>query len=308
MLKSCCVALAVVLAAPAFAEPAEQWSEATVVVSAQLGGPALWRLKKGNSEVIVIGVLPVFPKTLAWKTRRVENALKGANALITPPAGKAGVGDVLSLMRMKGLPKDQDLKSVLPADLYNRYERTAARAGVSTRAFQHDKPVWAGARLRQDVLSRQNLTSEEPVQTISRLARRQDVPVRVAARYRLSPVLKDVNAMDAAAGRTCLSRTLDDIDFDLDRAPKAAAAWVAGDVRTLLANYHGSALMDCLEGSGKGAALMERATDDAVDAISDALAVPGKTVAVLPLAPLLRKGGALDRLRAQGVAITTPNY
>ncbi len=308
MLKSFSVALMVLFAAPAFAEPPEQWSESTVIVQGQLGGPALWRLKKGNSEVIVIGVLPVFPKNLAWKTRRIENALKGANALITPPAGKAGIGDMLSLMRMKGLPNGQDLRSVLPADLYRRYEATGARAGVSTRPFQHDKPVWAGARLRQDVLGHQNLTSEEPVQTISRLARRHDVPVRVAARYRLAPVLKDVNAMDAAASRMCLSRTLDDIDFDLDRAPKAAAAWAAGDMKTVLANYHGSALVDCLDGSGKGAALMEQAADDAVDAITDALAAPGKTVAVLPLAPLLRKGGALDRLRAQGVVITTPNY
>jgi uncharacterized protein YbaP (TraB family) len=308
MLKSCVPALMVAIAAPATAQTAEQWTDTPVIVSAQLSGPALWRLKKGNSEVIVIGVLPVFPKNLGWKTRRVENALKGARALITPPAGKAGIGDMLSLMRMKGLPNGQDLKSVLPPDLYNRYEATAARAGVSTRAFQHDKPVWAGARLRQDVLNHQALTAEEPVQTIARLARHQDVPVRVAARYKISPVIRDVNAMDAAAGRTCLSRTLDDIDFDLDRAPKAAAAWVAGDMKTVLANYHGSALMDCLEGSGKGAALMEQASDDAVEAITDALAAPGKTVAVLPLAPLLRKGGALDRLRAQGVSVTAPNY
>ncbi|WP_443749096.1 TraB/GumN family protein [Asticcacaulis solisilvae] len=308
MLKSCLPALMLVLAAPATAQTAEQWTDTPVIVSAQLSGPALWRLKKGNSEVIVIGVPPVFPKNLGWKTKRVENALKGAKALITPPAGKAGVGDMLSLMRMKGLPNGQDLKSVLPADLYNRYETTAARAGVSTRAFQHDKPVWAAARLRQDVLGHLALTGDEPVQTIARLARRQDVPVRVAARYRLSPVLKDVNAMDAAAERTCMTRTLDDIDFDIDRAPRTAAAWVAGDMKTVLANYHGSALMDCLDGSGKGSALMEQATDDAVDAITDALATPGKTVAVLPLAPLLRRGGALDRVRAQGIAVTAPNY
>ncbi len=308
MLKSCLPALMLVLAMPAAAQTSEPWTDTPVIVSAQLSGPALWRLKKGNSEVVVIGVLPVFPKNLGWKTRRVENALKGAKALITPPAGKAGIGDMLSLMRMKGLPNGQTLRSVLPPDLYNRYETTAARAGVSTRAFQHDKPVWAAARLRQDVLSHLALTGEEPVQTIARLARHQDVPVRVAARYRLSPVLKDVNGMDAAAERVCLARTLDDIDFDIDRAPKAAAAWVAGDMKAVLGNYHGSALMDCLEGSGKGAALMEQASDDAVAAISDALAEPGKTVAVLPLAPLLRKGGALDRLRAQGVSVTAPNY
>lgn len=296
------------LVSPVAAQTTEQWTDTPVIVSAQLSGPALWRVKRGNSEVILIGLLPVFPKSPAWKTRRVENALRGAQGLITPPVSKAGIGDMFLLMRVKSLPGNQELRSVLPPDLYNRYQATAARAGVSIRAFAHDKPVWAGARLRKDVLTRYGLSDQEPVDTISRLARRQNVPVRVAARYRLSPVLKDVDSMSDEAGRYCLQRTLDDIDFDLDRAPKAAAAWAAGDMRAVLANYHGSALMDCLEGSGKGAAMMERSVDDTVDAIDEALTHPGKTVALFPLAPLLRKGGALDRLRTQGDAITSPEY
>ncbi len=300
--------LALTTALPAVTQAQEEWTDTPVVISAQLSGPAMWRLKRGNSEVIVIGIPPVFPKDMGWKTRRVENALKGAKGLITPPVSKAGIGDVLSLMRMKSLPNGQELKSVLPGDLYARYQATAARAGVSVAPFAHDKPVWAGARLRKDVLTKRGLTSDEPGDTIVRLARHQGVPVRVAARYRISPVLKDVNAMSEAAGQTCLRRTLDDIDFDLDRAQKTATAWAAGDMRTVLANYHGSALADCLEGSGKGSAMIDRSVDDTVDAISDALATPGKTVAIFPLAPLLRKGGALDRVRAEGVAVTSPEY
>ena len=292
----------------AVAQTTEQWTDTPVIVSAQLSGPPLWRLKRGASEVIIIGVLPVFPKALTWKTRRVENALRGAQALITPPVSKAGLGDVISFMRMKSLPGNQELKSAIPADLYARYVATAARAGVSIKPFAHDKPVWAGARLRKDVLSRYGLSDDEPVQTIVRLAHRQNVDVRVAARYRLSPVLKDVNAMSDEAGRYCLQRTLDDIDFDLDRAPKTAAAWTAGDMRTILANYHGSALTDCLEGSGKGTAMIERSIDDTVDAINEGLSRPGKTVALFPLGPLLRKGGALDRLKGQGITISSPEY
>ncbi len=283
----------------------EQWSD-EIIVSAPAAGPAIWRLRKGQSEVLVIGILPVFPRTQTWRTRRIEMALKGANALITPAVSRASFGDYVGIMSKKALPNRQTLKEILPPDLNARYEATAARAGVSIKAFAHDKPVWAGARLRQDVLSKLRLTDDEPTQTIARLARRQDVPVRVAGKYKLSPVLRDVNGMGEEASETCLRRTLDDIDFDLDRAPKAAAAWAVGDTRTVLANYHGSALADCLEGSGLGAALMERSIGDAVDAISEALQQPGRTVAIVPLAPWLRKGGALDRLRAQGVTITAP--
>jgi hypothetical protein len=284
---------------------AEQWSD-EIVVSAPAAGPAIWRLRKGSSEVLVIGVLPVFPRAQTWRTRRIEMALKGANALITPAVSRASFGDYVGMMSKKALPNRQTLKESLPPDLNARYEATAARVGVSIKAFAHDKPVWAGARLRNDVLSKLRLTDDEPAQTIVRLAHRQDVPVRAAGKYKLSPVLRDVNGMSKEASETCLRRTLDDIDFDIDRAPKTAAAWAIGDTRTVLANYHGSALADCLEGSGMGAALMERSITDSVDAISEALQQPGRTVAVVPLAPWLRKGGALDRLRAQGVMVTAP--
>jgi hypothetical protein len=283
----------------------EQWSD-EIVVSAPAAGPAIWRLRKGNSEVLVIGILPVFPRAQAWRTRRIEMALKGANALITPPVSKASMGDYIGMMSKKGLPNRQTLKQSLPPDLNARYEATAARAGVSVKPFARDKPVWAGARLRRDILAKYRLVDDEPTGTIVSLARRQNVPVRAAGKYKLAPVLRDVNAMSDQANETCLRRTLDDIDFDLDRAPKTAVAWAIGDTKTVLANYHGSALADCLEGSGTGAALMERSVDDAVDAISDALKQPGRTVAVVPLAPWLRKGGALDRLRGQGITVTAP--
>jgi hypothetical protein len=216
------------------------------------------------------------------------------------------MGDYIGMMSKKGLPNRQTLKQSLPPDLNARYEATAARAGVSVKPFARDKPVWAGARLRRDILAKYRLVDDEPTGTIVSLARRQNVPVRAAGKYKLAPVLRDVNAMSDQANETCLRRTLDDIDFDLDRAPKTAVAWAIGDTKTVLANYHGSALADCLEGSGTGAALMERSVDDAVDAISDALKQPGRTVAVVPLAPWLRKGGALDRLRGQGITVTAP--
>ena len=304
-LSALLIAASLVCGHAAVAQTSEVWSD-DVVVSAKASGPAVWRLRRGNSEVIVIGILPVFPKSQTWRTRRIENALKGAQALIAPPATKVGIGDMFGMMSAKNLPNKKKLKDSLPPALNARYEATAARAGISIKDFARDKPVWAGARLRREVLERRGLSADEPTQTIVRLAHRNGVQVRPSGKYKISPILKDVNAMDEDAGEYCMTRTLDDIDFDIDRLPKAAAAWSVGDTRTVLANYHGSALMDCLDGSGKGAAVMERSVVDAVDAIEDALQSPGKTVAIVPLAPLLRKGGALDRLRAKGVAITSP--
>jgi len=285
----------------------EAWPDTEVIVKGKVSiSPALWRIQKGDAQIIILGTLPVFPKSQAWNTKRVENALRGARSLITPPNSNPGFFDMMGLLSKKALPGRQLLKNVLTPELNARYEETARRAGVDIRDFAHDKPVWAGARLRRVVLQRRGLSDEEPLATVVRLAHRADVPVKAAGKYKIGPIFKDVNAMDVTASQACLSFALDDIDFDLDRAPRAATAWAQGDIRTVRANYEGSALMKCLSGSDQAALLNERSTSDAMTAVTEALSTPGKTVAVLPLAMMLRKGGVLERLRSQGYSVSNP--
>ncbi len=308
-----CLAAAVLLTAVPHVANAqtqpESWSEAQeVTVRAHVPGPAMWRVQKDGSEVIVIGILPAFPKSQAWPTRRIENALKGARQLITPATTNASVGDLFGLMSSKNLPQHEDLKTVLPPALYARYQAAADRAGVSTKPFAHDKPAWAGGRLRKDIIAKIGLSDQEPQNTIVRLAHRANVPVRASGHYKFAPLLKDINAMSLPASEACLGDALDDIDFDFDRAPKAAAAWAVGDLKTVHANYEGSALLKCLAGSDQAAALLDHSVDDAAASIAEALKTPGRTVAVFPLATLLRKNGVLDRLNVAGARISSPDY
>ncbi len=305
------IAAAILLAAiPALARAqTEAWSDVQeVTVRTHVPGPALWRVQKDGAEVIVIGVLPVFPKAQAWSTRRVENALKGARVLITPAATNASIGDVFGLMSSKNLPQHEALKTVLPPALYARYQAAAARAGVSIKPFAHDKPVWAGARLRKDILTKIGLNDQEPQATIVRLAHRANVPVRASSHYRFAPILKDINAMSLQASEACLESALDDIDFDYDRAPRAAAAWAVGNIKDVHANYQGSAMLRCLAGSDQASAFLDHSIDDAAAAITEALKTPGRSVAVFPLSILMRKNGVLDRLGVEGARISSPDY
>ncbi len=310
---ACLAAAALLAAVPALAcaqtaQP-EAWSDTQeVTVRAHVPGPAMWRVRKDGAEVIVIGILPVFPKSEAWPTKRIENALKGSRVLITPASTNASIGDLFGLMSSKNLPQHEDLKTVLPPALYARYQAAAARAGVSIKPFAHDKPVWAGARLRKDILNKIGLSDQEPQDTIVRLAHRASVSVKASAHYKFSPLLKDVNAMSLDASEACLSSALDDIDFDFDRAPKAAAAWATGDLKTVHANYQGSSLVKCLAGSDQASAILDHSIDDAAAAIAEALKTPGRSVAIFPLATLLRKNGVLDRLSVEGAEISSPDY
>ena len=297
----------ILLALPCMAAAQEDWPNTEVVVHGKARpGPALWRVQKGDAQVVILGTLPVFPKTQTWNTHRVDNAMRGARLLITPATSHFGATDVLGLMMNKGLPGGRSLKQTVPPALYARYQASARRAGVATQDFEHDKPVWAAARLRREVLERQGLSEDELENAVTRSAHRAGVPIKAAGRYKMGGIMKDVSAMTEQASEACMGYTLDDIDFDLDRAKIAGAAWAIGDIPTVRANYQGSALQKCLDGSGKGTALMQRSVDDTVAAVVAAMNTPGKVVAVVSLAVLLRKGGALERLRAQGYTVSSP--
>ena len=71
--------------------------------------------------------------------------------------------------------------------------------------------------------------------------------------------------------------------------------------------YRVSLLGGCLQRIPSVQALLEHGTEDAVRTIRLALLKPGKSVAVVDLNYLLRQGGVLDRLKAQGVTVSVPD-
>ena len=287
-------------------EPQEVWSDKEIIVKSKLGGPVMWKIKKGDSTVWVLGVLPDLPRSQKWDKKRISRAIKGANELILPPQIAVGIGDFFKAMSAKNLPKPQTLQSVVSPNIYARYTELSQKTGVPIKAFEHDKPVWAGVRFRADVLKKLKLNEHEPQDSVVSLATSEGVAIKKSAVYHLAPLMKDLNNMSLENSQACLSYTLDDIDYAMNRGQIAAQAWANGDLKTVRANYIGSNLSSCLEGSEKGSAFLDRSVDDTVGAIQEALTHSGKTVAIFSLASLLRKDGALDRLRAKGYEITNP--
>ena len=78
-------------------------------------------------------------------------------------------------------------------------------------------------------------------------------------------------------------------------------------VKSLPSNLIGITRYSCAIGSVTRAAQIEaRNVAETVSAIDAALKKPGKTVAIVNLGPLLRKGGVLEKLAAMGITIQTP--
>jgi hypothetical protein len=313
MRRSLALALLLACAAPAFAQDSVQpeWSEIeTVTVRAQ-PGPALWHLTRGNAEVWVLGQVWPMPKGLTWNADVLGEVMDGAREVLHPPRPSINFVDVAWFLLWNGgklsLPRGQHLENQLDDDLRRRF--IAAREAVKGDAEEYgtDIPIRAAVRLQQDFMKARNFEGGQPRGKIGELARRHGIERRSVTNFQTMDIVRDLLQLSPQQQRQCLSQAVDDILWANEHAEAAARAWAVGNVKAMKANYAESRLMNCAIGSVTRAAQAElRNINETVAAIDGALKRGGKTVAIVNLGPLLRKGGVLEKLAAMGVAIDAP--
>jgi uncharacterized protein YbaP (TraB family) len=317
-----------ILAAPAFAQPAAPTSSAPPVsrqppspdesavvqeleVIGRPPGPALWRVSRGESQVVIVGSLSPLPHSLQWNTTRVQRALNTATALFLPPDKPrvgffSGVGMLLSLGALR--PPHGDLEAGLPPDLRARFDQTLARHHLDPKRYRNWKPAVAGLLLVGDFRRAEGLSTEKPNTTIARMARAARAQVITVGAVDAKPLFDAVARMSDPQNQACLAAALDDVAEEAAHARPAAEAWAFGDLRGVRANTSAPLLDKCLLQLPSVQSLVEKGTQEAVTSIDKALGRPGHSVAVIDLTFLLRPNGVLDRLKAQGAEIALPPY
>ena len=104
-----------------------------------------------------------------------------------------------------------------------------------------------------------------------------------------------------------MKAALDDIDAQSVHARPAAEAWAVGNLDGIKANYSEDRFESCIQSMPSFAALFTRAVNDSAAAADAALNKKGKSVMVVSIGVLLRKGGILDRLKAEGLTVDAPS-
>lgn len=279
-------------------------------VQVNLPGPALWRVTKGDSQVVILGFVRPLPHGLDWPKGRIVHALEGAHALFIPPEPKLGVLDVMGLMWSQGdfkLSGRKTLKDVLPPTDYAAYDRLARTAKSKRSDLDHLKPAVAGLSLIADMRKAGGLSSEKPVSTVTKLAKQMHVNVRDMGRIKAAPLIRIVKSLNDIQHIACFREEAAMADWEARDAAPAAAAWGKGDVAALRIFRARAVTPACLEDNPNLKAIKEQGTVDVVNALTDALSRPGKTVALIDLQYLDQRNGVLDRLKAKGAEITIPN-
>jgi uncharacterized protein YbaP (TraB family) len=273
-------------------------------------GPALWRVTRGESEVVILGGLSPLPHILHWDTIRVEHALADATVLFLPP-NKVHVSlfDAAGMFLRQGALKPAhgaDMERALPPELRARFDRVRDSLHLDPKRYQHWRPAVAGLLLLGDYRRAAGLSEDKPGTTVAKLARAAHAEVRVVGELKVKPLFDAAAKMSDGQNQACLAAALDDVEREIGHAQRAADAWAVGDLQTVRANSSASLIDSCLLQLPGVQSVVEQGTKDAVLTINAALNRPGHSVAVIDLTFLLRRNGVLDRLKAEGDQVTVP--
>ncbi|HJT43283.1 MAG TPA: TraB/GumN family protein [Rhizomicrobium sp.] len=308
------VALALALFAVSLgvaAQTVPDWAEIESIEVRERPGPALWHLTRGVSEVWILGMAGAMPKDLDWNKEYLSELLDGARAILMPPKADIALTDIAWFLIRHGsklsLPRGQTLEDSLPGDLRARFVAVRDTVSDDVDDYRTDIPIRAAMRLQQDARDKNDLSFREPRHTIETFANRKRIPVAPVTRFAAMDAVRDIFKLTPSQQHVCLAQALEDVTWALGHAGTAARAWAVGDIKTVKAHYSEWRLGNCVIGAvQKFGDIDGRNIAEYVSAIDKALDIPGKTIVVIHMGPLLRKNGVLERLQARGIAVEGP--
>ena len=104
--------------------------DVTEVVVRASPGPALWRVTKGGSELVILGAISPTPAGGSWNTRPLADALRGARVLMLSPGSTPGFAWAEAFPQSRRYllqqPFGRTLRGELDPDAATRFARMAA--------------------------------------------------------------------------------------------------------------------------------------------------------------------------------------
>ena len=281
-----------------------------LVVNARLPGPAWWKVTDGDTTVYVMGVPAFAPDKLDFDDSVLRRRLDGANVLIIGQEPEVRILSLLALIpgRGKQFIMGKPMRETLQPDLRARLEKQLAARGKPLTEYDDLKPALAGFVIANDRGGGVSITLGNLTDRIRDLAKSKDVAVQPRVKklddYDLIGMVKSLAEAPEPLQALCLDAGLKQAENGLATLRETADQWAEGQVREVVSDERG--YQRCLASTPWIARQFRDGQDDAVGAITSALKKPGKAVALIELRSLLAEGGVLDRLRAKGFTVTTP--
>ena len=312
-------------APPAVPPAATDPAPATVVVEGRRPGPGVWKVSKGAHVMWVFGLYSPLPERMEWDASRIERLVARSQEVLRPPVAKAhidffrGLTTLPSLIGIKRNPDDAVLSDVLPPEVHAHWTELKAKYIGEDKGIEHYRPIFAGEELLLAGLKKSRLSfGGEVLGKIEDIAKKNKVrlsdsgydltlddPRRIVRDFKKSQV-------DDLA---CFTKTLDNLDIDLETMRVRANAWANGDIGEIRSLNYAERQDACLDAVLNGSfvkdvaalrQMRERLRVSWLKAAEKALATNASTFAVLEMRDIVDPKGYLAALQAKGYALESP--
>ena len=290
-----------------------------IVVTGEHEGPRLWKVRKGDHVLWILGTVTPLPKKMIWQSDAVEAVVEQSQEVVPAwPAFGIGANPFTALRvwmqwhSMQKIPDRMDLQQVLPPATYARFSALKTRYAPKDSHIEELRPAFAAERLLDETLDASGLTFHNEVQQeVLKIARKHGVKIHQDKLRVQDPVdvLKDVGKAPISGEVACLEAVIGRLETDLGPMQARARAWALGDVDELRRLIHPDDRTACIAAvstSDRVRELITEAQDDWFLSVEDALNRNRSTLAVQSMDRLLGDKGTLAVLRKEGYEVEGP--
>ncbi|WP_394696630.1 TraB/GumN family protein [Pseudoxanthomonas japonensis] len=299
-----------------------------VVVAGVQPGPGLWKVRRGDHLLYILGTQSPLPKNITWRSDEVDQVLQLADEVLASPGITVdadvgffrGLTLLPSALKASKNPDGQKLKEVLPADLYARWSVLKQQYARRDGGIEKKRPLIAAYQLYTEALSDSGLREGGVIDPVIDAVLKQ-------RKMKRTPTLLKIKLEDPRAALAdfrkeslkpedlvCFSKTLDVIERDLPQVAARANAWAVGDWPALRSGARQDWQQACATAWFNTETARKRGISDIesrmqarwMEVVEGALQKNRITFATLPVWQLVKPDGYLAALQAKGYEIEAP--
>lgn len=191
--------------------------------------PAIWAVRDRDSTVFLFGTIHVMKPGTEWRSRRFDDAFKGADQLILEVDNPEDQAAVLPLIREHGLSPDRPLSVLLSAEDLARLDAAAQSVGLRAAQLDPMRPWLASLSLAAAPLRRAGYDPASGIDPVLR-ADALAAGMTIAGLETLDQQVRLLAGFPEEGQLAYLLRSLDDFDDGAAQLERLVEAWLAGDV------------------------------------------------------------------------------
>lgn len=299
-----------------------------VVVAGVQPGPGLWKVRRGDHLLYILGTQSPLPKNITWRSDEVDQVLQLADEVLASPGINVdadvgffrGLTLLPSALKASKNPDGQKLQDVLPADLYARWSVLKQRYARRDGGIEKKRPLIAAYQLYAEALSDSGLREGGVIDPVIDAVLKQ-------RKMKRTPTLLKIKLEDPREALAdfrkealkpedlvCFGKTLDVIERDLPQVAARANAWAVGDWTALRSGSRQDWQQACATAWFNTETARKRGISDIearmqarwMEVVEGALQKNRITFATLSVWQLVKPDGYLAALQAKGYEVEAP--